>query len=84
MLGDIIRRYQSYNPDTGAFDKPRNLTEYAAELGINYVYLSQIYGGARNPGMETFGKLMRTFPQAADDIARQMAKALKQPTEVSA
>ncbi len=76
MLADIIRRYQSYNPETGGFDKPRLMTEYAEIIGINYVYLSQIYSGGRKPGMETFGKLMRAFPDAAPKIAAEMASAM--------
>jgi hypothetical protein len=35
MLADIIRKYQRYNPETGEFDKPRLLTEYAGLLGVN-------------------------------------------------
>ncbi len=82
MLADIIRKYQSYNPDTGGFDKPRLLTEYAELLGVNYVYLSQIYNGSngRKPGMETFAKLMRTFPRAQEAIGSEMAAALSATT----
>jgi transcriptional regulator with XRE-family HTH domain len=81
MLADIIRRYQSFNPDTGEFDKPRLLTEYAELLGVSYVYLSQLYNGTngRKPGMETFAKLMRAFPSAQAVIGHQIANALAAP-----
>lgn len=76
MLADIIRDYQSYNPETGHFDKHRPMTAYAEALGINYAYLAQIYSGARKPGMETFTKLMKAFPMAGDDIGKRIADAL--------
>ncbi len=78
MLADIIRKYQRYNPETGEFDKARLLTEYAELLGVNYVYLSQIYNSSngRKPGMETFAKLMRAFPSAQDAIGSEIAAAL--------
>jgi hypothetical protein len=79
MLADILRRYQSFNPETGDFDLPRLMTEYADVLGINYVYLSQIYSGNRKPGMETFSKLMRAFPCAQDAIGREIGAALAAP-----
>lgn len=79
MLTDILRRYQFYNPLTDTFDLPRMHTEYAELLGINYVYLSQIYNGSRKPGMETFTKLMRAFPQAQEQIGREIGAALAAP-----
>ena len=82
MLTDILRRYQSYNEETGKFDQPRMLTEYAALLGLNYVYLSQMYSGSRNPGMETFIKLTRAFPGAQEDIGQQLAAALAAAPDV--
>lgn len=83
MLTEIIREYQMFNPETGAFDQHRSLTEYADLLGINYVYLSQMYSGARKPGMETFSKLMRAFPSAADAIGIGIAKALQPQPETA-
>jgi hypothetical protein len=78
VLADIIRKYQSYNPETGDFNKPRLLTEYADLLGVNYVYLSQIYNGTngRKPGMETFAKLMRAFPNEQEAIGKALGAAL--------
>lgn len=84
MLADIIRDYQFYDPETGRFDKPRLQTEYAEALGIHYVYLSQIYSGARKPGMETFTKLMKAFPMAGDDIGKRIAEALSTQPEAVA
>ena len=77
MLAEILRRYQHFNPLTGEFDQSRLMTEYAELLGINYVYLSQMYSGARKPGMETFAKLMRAFPTASAEIGLAIAEALK-------
>ncbi len=76
MLADIIRKYQRYNPQTGAFDAERNTREYAELTGIPYVYLRQIITGARQPGTTTFAKLMRAFPGAREAIASEMAAAL--------
>ncbi len=84
MLADIIRHYQNYNPVTDDFDTPRSMTEYAAAIGISYVYLSQIYTGFRKPGNATFGKLMRAFPKRSEEIAVAMGRALSRPQEVSA
>lgn len=90
MLAAIIRKYQSFNPETGGFDKPRLLTEYADLLGVSYVYLSQLYNGTngRKPGMETFAKLARAFPTAREAIGGDLAAALAAPerevTEVPA
>lgn len=79
MLADIVRRYQSFNPDSGEFDRPRGVREYARLLGINHGYLSQILNGIESPGLTVIIALARAFPQspAADEIA----EALKQPAE---
>lgn len=77
MLADVIRRYQEYNPDTDQFDRARNTTEYAELLGMNAVHLFQIYNGSRNPGMATFSKLMRAFPNTTEAIGKEMAAAMR-------
>jgi transcriptional regulator with XRE-family HTH domain len=68
MLAQIIRRYQSYNPETGAFDAERSANEYARLLGVNHSTLSLIYSGARNPGISVVRGLARAFPAAAGDL----------------
>ena len=78
MLIDIVRRYQSYCPDTGTFDCPRGVREYARLLGVNHGQLSQILNGIQRPGLTVVVALGRTFPAAADDIA---AALKQQPAE---
>ncbi len=73
MLTEIIRRYQSYNPDTGAFDSPRGMREYARLLGVNNGQLSQILNGIQRPGLKVIAALARTFPAAAAEIAEALA-----------
>lgn len=78
MLSDILRRYQRYNPDTGAFDSDRSLREYGRLLGVNVSTLSFIYNGVQpGPSTATLRALARTFPAAADEIAA----ALSAPAE---
>ncbi len=77
MLTEIVRRYKSFNPDTGEFDCPRGVREYARVLGVNGGQLSQVLNGIQRPGMTIIRALAQTFPPAADEIA----DALRQPTE---
>ena len=79
MLTEIIRRYQSYCSDTGAFDCPRGVREYARLLGVNSGQLSQILNGIQRPGLTVVRALARTFPVAAEEIAA----ALAEPAEVA-
>lgn len=77
MLTEIIRRYQAYNPETGAFDNPRGVREYARLLNVNHGQLSQILNGLQRPGLTVIRALAITFPDAADEIAA----ALQEPAE---
>ena len=77
MLNEVVRRYRKYNPETGEFDVQRGVREYARLLGVNDGQLSQILNDIQRPGLVVLTALARTFPAAADDIA----KALKQPAE---
>lgn len=79
MLSNIIRRYQSYNPETGQFDYPRGVREYARLLGVNNGQLSQILNGLVRPGMTVIRALATTFPESAAEIA----DALQQPVEAT-
>jgi len=73
MLTDILRRYQRYNPATGAFDQERSLRNYAQVIGVNVSTLSLLFSGIQSePSRATLQSLVRTFPAAADDIAEAL------------
>jgi DNA-binding helix-hairpin-helix protein with protein kinase domain len=70
MLTDILRRYQRYNPDTGAFDQERSLRNYAQVIDVNVSTLSLLFSGIQaEPSRATLQSLVRAFPAAADEIA---------------
>lgn len=73
MLNEVIRRYRSYNPETGAFDVVRGVREYARLLGVNDGQLSQILNDIQRPGLTVVQALARTFPASADEIAAALA-----------
>lgn len=74
MLTEILRRYQSYNPETGAFDQPRSLRTYAQLLGVNVSTLSILFSGIQGqPSLATMQALAHTFPSAIDEIAAALA-----------
>lgn len=74
MLTEILRRYQSFNPDTGAFDQPRSLRTYAVTLGVNVSTLSILFADIQaQPSMRTMQALAHTFPQSIDEIAAAIA-----------
>lgn len=81
MLTEILRRYQRFNPETGAFDQERSLRGYAQLLGVNVATLSLLFTGNQGePSRATLQALARTFPAAADEIA----VALKTQPEAAA
>jgi len=74
MLTEILRRYQSFNPETGAFDQPRSLRTYAITLGVNVSTLSILFSDIQDqPSIRTMQALARTFPQSADEIAAALS-----------
>lgn len=73
MLNEMLRRYRSYNPDTGEFDVRRGVREYARLLGVNEGQLSQILNDIQRPGLTVVQALARTFPEAAPEIAAALA-----------
>jgi transcriptional regulator with XRE-family HTH domain len=68
MLTELVRRYQSYDPQTGRFDRPRGVREYARLLGVNNGQLSQILNGIVPAGLTVARALARTFPETATDV----------------
>jgi len=78
MLNDILRRYRSYNPDTGEFDVKRGVREYARLLGVNDGQLSQILNNLQRPGLTVIQALAQTFPASAPEIGIALAAT---PTE---
>lgn len=79
MLTDILRKYQSYDPETGRFDVDRSIREYGRVLGVSQPQMSLIYSGARNPGMSVMRRLARTFPAAAPEIVAAMSAPVAVP-----
>ncbi len=80
MLNEIVRRYQSFNPVTGDFDRPRGLREYAREIGVSPGQLSRIINDLETPGRSVLERLARTFRPAGEEIGR----ALSLPAEMTA
>lgn len=74
MLNDILRRYRSYNPDTGEFDVKRGVREYARLLGVNDGQLSQILNDLQRPGLTVIQALARAFPASAYELAVALAE----------
>jgi DNA-binding transcriptional regulator YdaS (Cro superfamily) len=68
MLTELVRRYQSYDPETGRFDRPRGVREYARLLGVNNGQLSQILNGIVPVGLTVARALARTFPEIAGEV----------------
>lgn len=73
MLNEILRRYKSFNPDTGEFDTTRGVREYARLLGVNDGQLSQILNDIQRPGLTVVQALARTFPESAPEIAAALS-----------
>lgn len=69
----VLKRWQSYNPATGAFDLARTNREYADVLGVHESSLSKIYAGQTPAGLKPLVGLARAFPEAAPELARAMA-----------
>lgn len=72
----LLKRWQSYNPDTGTFDRPRTNREYAEALGIHESYLSKCYLGISPVGLKALSGLAQLFPDAAIEIATAMTARL--------
>ena len=78
MLTDILRRYQRYNPESGAFDQARSLRNYAQLIGVNVSTLSLLFSGIQSePSRATLQALARTFPSAAAEIADALTQRLE-------
>lgn len=72
----LIQLLKSYQGD-------RNMTEYAADLGLSVATISAVYGGTRKPDRIVIAAFLRRYPAAADAVGRaQLADATAQPIEV--
>jgi transcriptional regulator with XRE-family HTH domain len=58
-LVDVLKRYQG----------GRSLRRYATALGIDAATLSRVYTGKRPAPARLLWALLRTYPEAADDLA---------------
>lgn len=72
-LVDLVRRYQSFDPDSGQFDRHRTAEQYAALLGVSASVLSRFYTGQRPTGATVLRAFLRRFPQAAREVAAAIA-----------
>ncbi len=84
MLTTILKDYQRYNPESGKFDRPRTLREYARVLGVNHATLSMIFQGKREPGGFVIRALFDTFPSSAQAFATAIAVPEREPEAVTA
>lgn len=75
-VADVIRKHQG----------DLTQTEYAELLGITQGYLSLIYSGARNPGMDVQRGFFRAFPHDArmEYIAALTTEPQAEPAEARA
>lgn len=71
-LVELVRRYQGYDPITGAFGLTRTNDAYAAQLGIHPSNLTRLYRGTVDSSPTVIRALLRTFPQAANEIGQAM------------
>lgn len=73
-LVELVRKYQSYNPDTGGFDSKRTQVEYATELGVKTPILNRFLSGSRPNGGLILRAFLRTYPEAAAAVTRAIAE----------
>lgn len=62
----LTRKYQSYNPETGAFDVRRHDSAYSRLLGVRPQYIHRIYGGVIAEPWQLVRRLAVTFSPAID------------------
>lgn len=77
-LPDLLRRYRSFDPATGQFDRIRSQVEYATLLGVDNSLLSHIFAGRKQPGLEIVRGLARLtsgHPQFWHELMAVLAKA---------
>lgn len=79
----LLKRWQTYNPQTGTFDVERTNREYANLLGMHESQLSKVYSGASAVGMKLLVGLARAFPAAATEATSALIQgpALGEPDE---
>lgn len=65
---DLLIKYQTCDPATGAFTVPRSKADYARLLDVNPVHLTQLYQRKRPISLVTARALIRVFPQAAAEV----------------
>lgn len=69
---DLVRHYQTYDPVTRTFTAQRSDRQYANILGIQRALLSRFYSGHIRDSHSVLSAFLRTFPEAAHEIARSM------------
>lgn len=85
MLTDVVRKYQSFDPETKQFTRTRGLREYARLLGVNHATLSLLYSTpGRQPSRGILQKLAHTFPEATEEIGSALAASIVGETEPDA
>lgn len=75
---DLVRRYQSFDPTTGQFDRKRTQIEYAGLLDVDQSLLSHIFAGRKRPGLEIvrgLARLTSNHPQYWHELMAVLAKA---------
>jgi hypothetical protein len=66
---EVLLRYQSCDPATGRFNVPRNGRQFAVLLGVDPALLWRVYQGRTETSLVIAKALVRTFPQARDEVA---------------
>lgn len=65
-LVELLKEYQG----------DRNMTEYAADLGLSVPTISTVYSGTRKPDRIVIAAFLRRYPEAAEAVGRaQLADA---------
>lgn len=66
---DALKRYQTYNPETGQFDVVRNIRQYANALDVNRVLLAPALRGKYATSYPLLIGLLRFTKQAPEIMA---------------
>lgn len=67
-LAAIVKRYQTYDRETGGFTATRSLRGYARLLGLTHSQLSRFYSGQIDAPWHVLRALLRVFPEATYEV----------------
>lgn len=70
----LVRRYQWFDPETGAHNARRNDKEYAAYLGVSQPYISGFYAGHYTAPWKIIVAFLSRFPMACPEMCDVLSR----------